>query len=134
MSEKPSCKDGRNKNTPWPDRLKVSATSLCQLSRQLQDAINDERRFAILTDLAPSEGPDKETMAEYTEFGRLLREALTALIDLSAYNNPEQEYPDLTKWFKFECPNASYGMNTCIISSEGNIASFQPPRHDQENY
>src|SRR6478609_575493 len=96
----------------WRNRLKTSASLLCKASSQLHEAITDERRFAILTDIAPSDGRDKEMLAEYMEFDRLLQEALTALVDLSAYNNPEQEYPDLGKWFEFKCPNVFWGRGT----------------------
>lgn len=102
----------------WRDRLKTSASSLCQLSHQLQEAITDERRFAILTDIAPSDGRNREILEEYTEFDRLLKEALAALVDLGAYDNPEQEYPNLTKGFEFKCQNVFWGRHTSVITSK----------------
>ena len=112
MIEEPSCKESDNKNTPWPDRLKASAASLCQLSCQLQEAINDERRFAILTNPIST---NNEAVTEVRKFDRLLREALAALIDLTGYDNPEREFPDLKPWFKFEGPNVVFGENEFII-------------------
>lgn len=102
----------------WHARLRASASLLCKVSAQLQEAITDERRFAILTDTTPSDGRNREILEEYTEFDRLLKEALAALVDLGAYNNPEQEYPDLTKWFEFSCPNVFWGRHTSVITSK----------------
>ncbi len=91
----------------WRARLKMSASLLCQVSLKLQEAVNDERRFALLTDLTTFD--DQAIGAEHQEFKRLLEEALTALIDLTAYNNPDREYPDLKMGFGFECANVTFG-------------------------
>ncbi|CAI8796714.1 protein of unknown function [Methylocaldum szegediense] len=42
--------------------------------------------------------------------------ALTALIDLTAYDNPDQEYPDLETWFEFRCANVVFGRRTDTVS------------------
>jgi hypothetical protein len=96
----------------WPERLKASAALLHQTSIQLQAAVNDQHRFALLT--APTH-TDSEAMEEVRNFKRLLVTALTALIDLTAYDNPEQEYPELEPWFEFTCSNVCYGRRIVII-------------------
>lgn len=101
----------------WRTRLKRSASVLHQVSFKLQETVSDERRFSLLTDLStfyppPKKDKNKESAEEKNEFHRLLEEALTALIDLTSYNNPEQEYPDLTTSFQFECPNVIFGKHT----------------------
>ena len=93
----------------WPHRLNSSASLLCQISLELQTALLDERRFRLLTDQGPT---SEQAAAEYRAFNRLLVTALTALIDLTAYDNPDQEYPDLGRWFEFKCPNVVYGRRT----------------------
>jgi hypothetical protein len=93
----------------WPHRLKSSASLLCQTSLELQTALLDERRFRLLTDPGPT---SEQAAAEYRAFNRRLVTALTALIDLTAYDNPDQEYPDLGQWFEFKCPNVVYGRRT----------------------
>src|ERR1044072_5035577 len=91
---------------PWPDRLKTSAARLCDTSRALPTALLDERRFRALT----AQGDlSEEAAAEFRAFNQLLVTALAALIDLTAYDNPDQEYPDLAQWFEFKCPNVVYG-------------------------
>jgi hypothetical protein len=97
-----------------PERLKTSASLLCQTSILLQTAIYDEHRFALLTDPANT---NKEAVEEVRNFDRLLVTALTALIDLTAYDNPEQEYPDLKTWFEFRCANVGFGKRTVTIST-----------------
>ena len=93
----------------WPDRLKTSASRLCETSLALQAALLDEHRFRALTD----QGPMSEQAAEeFRAFNQLLVTALAALIDLTAYDNPDQEYPDLGRWFEFKCPNVVYGRHT----------------------
>lgn len=96
----------------WPERLKASAALLCQTSIQLQAAVDDKHRFALLNN---PDSANSEKVEEVRNFNRLLVTALTALIDLTAYDNPEQEYPDLEIWFRFECPNVIYGRHTVII-------------------
>jgi hypothetical protein len=96
----------------WPDRLKTSAALLCRTSLALQTALLDERRFAVLTDAACT---NEQAVAEIRAFNQLLRTALAALIDLTAYDNPEQEYPELAQWFEFKCPNVLYGSRTDTI-------------------
>jgi hypothetical protein len=93
----------------WPDRLKTSAAQLCDTSRALQAALLDERRFRALTGQGDM---SEEAAAEFREFNQLLVTALAALIDLTAYDNPDQEYPDLAQWFEFKCPNVVYGRRT----------------------
>ena len=73
----------------WPHRLKSSASLLCQTSLELQTALLDERRFRLLTDQGPT---SEQAVAEYRAFNRLLVTALTSLIDLTAYDNPDQDY------------------------------------------
>ena len=94
---------------PWPDRLKTSVSLLCRASLDLQTALLDERRFALLTDSART---SEQAVAEIRGFNHLLLTALTALIDLTAYDNPDQEYPELSQWFEFKCPNVVYGRRT----------------------
>src|SRR5215208_5529524 len=84
---------------PWPDRLKASAALLCRASSELQAALLDDRPFALLTNPADT---GEQAVAEVRAFNHLLVIALTALIDLTAYDNPEQEYPELEPWFEFK--------------------------------
>jgi hypothetical protein len=93
----------------WPDRLKTSASLLCKTSLALQTALLDEDRFRLLTDQGHM---NDQAAAEFRAFNQLLVTALTALIDLTAYDNPDQEYPDLGQWFEFKCPNVVYGRRT----------------------
>ncbi len=94
---------------PWPDRLKASATLLRQTSLALQAVLLDDRRLGLLTDSTDS---GDQAVAVLQEFDRLLVTALTALIDLTGYDNPDREYPDLAQWFEFRCPNVVYGRHT----------------------
>jgi hypothetical protein len=93
----------------WPDRLRSSASLLCRASLELQAALLDERRFGLLTDPNRAGEP---AAAEIRAFNQLLAAALTSLIDLTAYDNPDQEYPELGQWFEFKCPNVVYGRRT----------------------
>lgn len=93
----------------WPERLKASAAALSSAAQALKDALADRQRFDLLT--APSDASGEAT-AEVREFHRLLRVALAALVDLSAHDNPDQEFPDLSTWFEFKCPNVVYGQHT----------------------
>ena len=96
----------------WPNRLKTSAALLSETSLALQTALLDEHRFRLLT----AQGQlSEEAAAEFRAFNQLLVTALTALIDLTAYDNPDQEYPDLGQWFEFKCPNVVYGRRTDTI-------------------
>ena len=98
----------------WPDRLRSSASLLCRASLELQGALLDERRFGLLTD------PDRtgeQAASEIRAFNQLLVAALTSLIDLTAYDNPDQEYPELGQWFEFKCPNVVYGRRTDTLRS-----------------
>jgi|ERR1044072_4617568 hypothetical protein len=99
---------------PWPDRLKASAALLSRASLALQDALRDERRFALLTNPVET---SEQAVTEVRAFNHLLVTALTALIDLTAYENPEQEYPELEPWFEFKCPNVVYGRRTDTFRS-----------------
>ena len=94
---------------PWPDRLRSSASLLRRTSLQLEATLLDERRFGLLTD---PEGTSEEAAAEIRAFNQLLVAALTSVIDLTAYDNPDQDYPDLGQWFEFKCPNVVYGRRT----------------------
>jgi hypothetical protein len=98
----------------WPNRLKTSASLLCETSLALQTALLDEHRFRLLTDQGQM---SEEAAAEFRAFNQLLVTALTALIDLTAYDNPDQEYPDLGQWFEFKCPNVVYGRRTDTFRS-----------------
>ena len=98
----------------WPDRLRTSAALLCDTSLALQAALRDEQRFRRLTGQGRL---SDEAAAEYRAFNQLLVTALTALIDLTAYDNPDQEYPDLAQWFEFKCPNVVYGRRTDTFRS-----------------
>jgi hypothetical protein len=98
----------------WPERLKTSASLLCRASQELQTALLDERRFGVLTD---PNGTGQQSAAEIRAFNQLLVTALTALIDLTAYDNPDQEYPQLGQWFEFKCPNVVYGRRTDTFRS-----------------
>jgi hypothetical protein len=98
----------------WPDRLKTSASLLCRASLELQAALLDERRFGLLTD---TDATGEQGTAEIRAFNQRLVAALTSLIDLTAYDNPEQEYPDLRQWFEFKCPNVVYGRRTDTLRS-----------------
>ena len=98
----------------WPNRLKTSASLLRDTSLALQTALLDEHRFRLLPDQAPL---SEEAAAEFRTFNQLLVTALTALIDLTAYDNPDQEYPDLEQWFEFKCPNVVYGRRTDTFRS-----------------
>jgi hypothetical protein len=93
---------------PWPDRLQASAAALCQASLRIRSVLLDER-FSLLTDPSLTSEP---ALAAIREFNNLLEAALTALIDLTGYENPDQEYPDLTSWFEFRCPNVIYSRRT----------------------
>jgi hypothetical protein len=95
-------------------RLRNSASLLCRTSVELQAALLDERRVGLLTD--PNRTGD-EAAAEIHAFNQLLVTALTALIDLTAYDNPDQEYPELGQWFEFKCPNVVYGRRTDTLRS-----------------
>ena len=99
---------------PWPNRLKTSAARLRDTSRLLETALLDEHRFRVLTGQGPL---SEEAAAEFRGFNQLLITALTALIDLTAYDNPDQEYPDLEQWFEFKCPNVVYGRRTDTFRS-----------------
>ena len=99
---------------PWPDRLQASAALLCRASLALQAALLDERRFALLTNPVET---GEQAIVEVRAFNHLLVTALTALIDLTAYENPEQEYPELEPWFEFKCPNVVYGRRTDTLRS-----------------
>lgn len=96
----------------WPQRLKTSARALAIASQSLNEALGDDCRFHLLT---ASSDVSPEAAAEVREFHRLIRVALAALIDLSAHDNPEQEFPDLAQWFEFKCPNVVYGQHTDAI-------------------
>jgi hypothetical protein len=98
----------------WPDRLKTSASRLCETSLALQSALLDEHRFRALTDQGLM---SEQAAAEFRAFNQLLVTALAALIDLTAYDNPDQEYPDLEQWFEFKCPNVVYGRRTDTFRS-----------------
>lgn len=98
----------------WPERLQTSASLLCQTSMQLKAALEDPHRCALLTD---SVDTGAEAAEAVSDFNRLLVTALTALIDLTAYDNPEQEYPDLKTWFEFRCANVGFGKHTVTIST-----------------
>jgi hypothetical protein len=102
------------RHEPWPNRLKISASRLCDTSRALQSALLDEHRFRMLTDQGPM---SEEAAAEFRAFNQLLVTALAALIDLTAYDNPDQEYPALEDWFEFKCPNVVYGRRTDTFRS-----------------
>ena len=103
----------------WRARLKMSAASLAKTSLKLKEIIDDERRFALLTDLTSfhketrTPGITEETIAEIDEetqeFSRVLEEALTSLVDLYSYNNPEREYPNLKSGYEFNCSNLGIG-------------------------
>ena len=94
---------------PWPDRLKASASLLKLTSSALQTAMLDEHRFRLLTNPTDT---GEQAVIELREFNRLLVTALTALIDLTGYDNPDREYPNLAQWFDFTCPNVNYGRHT----------------------
>jgi hypothetical protein len=96
----------------WPERLKVSAAALASAAQALNEALADRSRFDALT--APSDVSD-HAAAQVREFHRLIRVALAALVDLSAHDNPDQEFPDLTTWFEFKCPNVVYGQHTDLV-------------------
>ena len=98
----------------WPDRLRSSASLLCRASLELQAALLDERRFGLLTDV---NGTGEQAAAEIRAFNQRLVTALTSLIDLTAYDNPDQEYPELGQWFEFICPNVVYGRRTDTLRS-----------------
>lgn len=85
----------------WPERLKASAALLHQTSIQLQAAVNDKHRFALLNN---PDSTNSEAVEEVRNFKRLLVTTLTALIDLTAYDNPEQEYPDLESGLALSAP------------------------------
>jgi hypothetical protein len=90
-------------------RLRTSASLLCRTSLELQTALLDERRVGVLTDPTRT---GEQAAAEIRAFNQLLVTALAALIDLTAYDNPDQEYPELGQWFEFKCPNVVYGRRT----------------------
>jgi hypothetical protein len=98
----------------WPDRLKESSALLCEISNKINMAINTTSRFSLLID---SENTSADAINEVREFDNLLVSALTVLIDLTAYENSEQEYPNLELWFEFKCSNVVFGRKTDIISS-----------------
>ena len=98
---------------PWPDRLRSSASLLSRASLELQAALADARRFGLLTD---ANRTGDEAAAEIRAFNQLLVAALSSVIDLTAYDNPDQEYPDLGQWFEFRCPNVVYGRRTDTLS------------------
>lgn len=93
----------------WPGRLRDSAAHLVDLSLRLQARLDTPEQFAVLTDDLDS-GPVAGQAVR--EFEGLLTAALAALIDLSAYDNPDRAYPDLSQGFEFQCPNAVYGHHT----------------------
>jgi hypothetical protein len=90
----------------WPDRLRASASTLIRTSHNLEAILRDDGRF----DRNPQAAT--ETLRE---FNRLLVDALTALTDLTAFDNPEQEYPDLSGGFAFRCSNVVYGQHVDTI-------------------
>jgi hypothetical protein len=90
-------------------RLRTSASLLCKTSLELQTVLLDERRVGLLTDPTNT---GEQAAAEIRAFNQLLVTALAALIDLTAYDNPDQEYPELGQWFEFKCPNVVYGRRT----------------------
>jgi hypothetical protein len=96
----------------WPDRLRASASTLIRTSHNLEAILRDDGRFAVLTDSTETPQAATETLRE---FNRLLVDALTALIDLTAFDNPEQEYPDLSGGFAFRCSNVVYGQHVDTI-------------------
>jgi len=89
--------------------LRSSASLLCRASLELQAALLDQRRFALLTD---TNSTSEQAAAEIRAFNHHLVAALTSLIDLTAYDNPDQQYPELGQWFEFTCPNVVYGRRT----------------------
>lgn len=103
----------------WHARLRNSAALLAQNSLKIQEILNDEHRFAMLTELEHpknlEDSYNKAVDAEMMAFDRLLVESLTALIDLTGHDNPDREYPDLKNDFKFECSNVNYGKSNCYI-------------------
>jgi hypothetical protein len=96
----------------WPDRLRASASTLIRTSHNLEAILWDDGRFAVLTDSTETPQAATETLRE---FNRLLVDVLTALIDLTAFDNPEQEYPDLGGGFAFRCSNVVYGQHVDTI-------------------
>jgi hypothetical protein len=108
----------------WPDRLRASASMLCNASLRIRAVLLDDDRFARLTD--PSFSAE-QVLVPVREFNMLLETALQALIDLAGYDNPDQEYPDLTSWFQFRCPNVVYGRYTDTVRIEDFGADNPPP-------
>jgi len=90
----------------WPDRLQRSAAELRAYSEALQAALLDSESAALLTD--PTATNDA-AQAEVRRFTHLIQRALASLIDLTAFDNPDQESPDLTSGFLFQCGNVVYG-------------------------
>jgi len=90
----------------WPARLRSSADLLCSASQSMKEMLLDERRFSLLIDDTKSNVEFKEVSQEYR---RLLSTALSALTDLTGYDNPERPFPDLSEWYRFECPNVTFG-------------------------
>jgi hypothetical protein len=93
----------------WPDRLQASASALCLASIRIRAVLLDGDRFSQLTDPSLT---SEQALVTVREFNALLETAMEALADLSGYENPDQEYPDLTSWFEFRCPNVVYGKRT----------------------
>jgi hypothetical protein len=93
----------------WPERLHASATALCLASLRIKAALLNNGNFAQLTDPTLT---TEQAGVVVREFNALLETAMEALVDLTGYENPDQEYPDLTSWFEFRCPNVVYGRQT----------------------
>ena len=97
----------------WPERLLDSAATLRRAAAELEAALRDQRRFALLTD---NRAATTEAAAVVGDFTRSLERALAAVVDLTAYDNPDRDYPDLT-WYEFRCPNAVVGKHTDTLPS-----------------
>ena len=109
---------------PWPDRVRASASQLCLASLRIQATLADGDRFAQLTDPSLATA---QAGAIVRDFTALVDTALAALIDLTGYDNPDQDYPDLTAWFEFRCANVVYGRQTDTLPTQG-FRAEGPPR------
>lgn len=101
---------------PWPQRLPHSAADLVERSLRLHHHLNDPRSFQQLTTLDDTSPEAQALIAAYV---RHLHAALAALIDLTAFESPEQPFPELAPEFGFTCSNVEYRQFTVTYSRSG---------------